>query len=677
VSTKLTTIVAIDVDDYSALAAADAAGAVAAVERLVERCRQAAEAHSGRVFDTSGDSVLMEFANASSAVHAASELVANPDPPIRAAVHLGEVSQMPSGDLLGHGVTVAGKLQTQARRGRVVVSEPAWRALRGPLARRCQPKGSIKYDKTDQNVRFYELMDEGAGGFGQRQTRLLIAGGAAVVALALLALILWPLLRTDPAARAAILPLTASNEAMLQGLANGIAEDITLAAEAQQLNPIARPSTPAGGRDEQLRHARQAGAPLALEGAVERVGSTLRIVMNLTRTADGATLWSQTFEGEVADAPLLRHRAAITSADVLGCGVKAAREPRAVPDDATLALLLGACSQIRDPERLFDARETWGQVAARAPNLSLANAMLALAHARVREAASNSMREQLRTEARAAAERALRRDRGAGEAYLALDMTERRRGWDVREGILQRGLEHAEHNADLNARYSAFLMEVGRSDEALARARNASTLDPLSLEKRYAVAGALLHTGDTDAARDLVDEEMRSERRDRRLWPLRFRLAFWRSAAGDASALLEAPDSQVRSTRARQCWRDAIAALRSTPGGPARTAAVRRVLVCSRDGDLPAGQSLMLLSQLGALDDAFALARTHFVDEQRGGEEVLFSAATRPMRTDPRFMPLTRDLGLLGYWRLSHHWPDFCREPSLPYRCQAEAQRLL
>jgi hypothetical protein len=85
----------------------------------------------------------------------------------------------------------------------------------------------------------------------------------------------------------------------------------------------------------------------------------------------------------------------------------------------------------------------------------------------------------------------------------------------------------------------------------------------------------------------------------------------------------------------------------------------------------------MLLSQLGALDDAFALARTHFVDEQRGGEEVLFSAATRPMRTDPRFMPLTKDLGLLGYWRLSNHWPDFCREPSLPYRCEAEAQRLL
>lgn len=84
----------------------------------------------------------------------------------------------------------------------------------------------------------------------------------------------------------------------------------------------------------------------------------------------------------------------------------------------------------------------------------------------------------------------------------------------------------------------------------------------------------------------------------------------------------------------------------------------------------------MEFSQLGMLDEAFALARERFGDERRGGEDVLFGDATRPMRADARFMPLMRDLGLLGYWRLSGHWPDFCRDPGLPYRCQTEAQRL-
>ena len=99
-STKLGTIVAVDVDGFSELAAADANAAVAAVAQLVERCRYEASAHGGRIFDTSGDSVLMEFTNVASAVHAAAELAAEPDPPIRIGVHLGEVSVGAVQDLL-------------------------------------------------------------------------------------------------------------------------------------------------------------------------------------------------------------------------------------------------------------------------------------------------------------------------------------------------------------------------------------------------------------------------------------------------------------------------------------------------------------------------------------------------------------------------------------------------
>ncbi|OQW57598.1 MAG: hypothetical protein A4S17_12720 [Proteobacteria bacterium HN_bin10] len=675
-SARLATIVAIDVDGFSKLAAANEAAATAAVARLMERVAQAAAAHGGRVFNTSGDAVMLEFPNIATAVHTAAELAANPDPPIRVGVHLGEVSQLPSGDLLGDGVTVAARLQLQAKPGGVMVSDAVRQALRGPLARRLKAKGSVKLEKTGEAIRSYELTADDADPQEHRK-RLLIAGAAALSALALVALIAWPLLATDQPHRAAVLPLTAPNEDALQGLANAIAEDITLQADAQRLNPIARASASSEPREHQLEHARRAGAPYALDGSVERSAALVRVAMNLTRTADRTALWSQTFEGALDDLPALRHRAAIASADVLACGLRAADARGDAPDDATLALLFTACGQARDVDRLFDTRELLAQAAARAPNLAFAQAMLAAAHARAREAASEPMREQLRAEARETAERALRRDRTLGDAYVALDMIERRRSWDAREGVLQRGLSHDERNVDLNARYAAFLLDVGRSDDGLARARNASTLDPLSLDRRYAVAGALLDRGDVDAARDLVDTQMRAWPDAPNLWPLRFRLAFWSSAAGDASALLEAPDSQVRSTRARQCWRDALLAARSAPQSPARALGLGRVLNCSRSGDLPAGHGLMLLSQLGALDDAFALARDHFVDGQGGGEEALFAAATRSMRTDRRFMPLMKDIGLLGYWRLSGHWPDFCREPSLPYRCEAEAQRLL
>ena len=73
---KLTTIVAVDVDGFSAMAEADETGAIAAVARLGERCANIASEHGGRIFNTSGDAVMMEYSSAFGAVHAALDLAA-------------------------------------------------------------------------------------------------------------------------------------------------------------------------------------------------------------------------------------------------------------------------------------------------------------------------------------------------------------------------------------------------------------------------------------------------------------------------------------------------------------------------------------------------------------------------------------------------------------------------
>jgi len=54
----------------------------------------------------------------------------------------------------------------------------------------------------------------------------------------------------------------------------------------------------------------------------------------------------------------------------------------------------------------------------------------------------------------------------------------------------------------------------------------------------------------------------------------------------------------------------------------------------------------------------------------------LFYSLTEPMRRDRRFMQLAARIGLVGYWRSSGKWPDFCSDPGLPYNCQAEARAL-
>ncbi|MCX7357549.1 MAG: hypothetical protein NT015_05325 [Alphaproteobacteria bacterium] len=670
---KITTIVAVDVDGFSAMAEADETGAIAAVARLGERCAKIASEHGGRIFNTSGDAVMMEYSSAFGAVHAALDLAATSDPPIRIGVHTGEVSPMPTGDLLGHGVSVAARLQKHARPGVVIVSDDTRKALRGPLVDKLTAKGSIKLEKMDESIAIYELASEASAGVKRPWTRkkIMIVGGGAAAVVVLLGILAWPLLNHEPRPRAAVLSLAATDRD-LQGIAEGVAEDANTALRAAGIDTVARESSSDAPREQLLDRARGSGATFALEGSVQRADRTVSITVSVARTADRTSLWSETVEGPIEAAPALRQRAASHGVNALSCALRAGAT---APADA-YALLLGACARRDDHDARGQNRDALSQVVARAPDLALARAMFAAESAALLDTASEPQRQQLRTDIHDNADRALRQDRSLGEAYIALERLEPRRRWDARERTLEQGIREDERNAALSAEYSAMLFEVGRFDDALAYARNASTLDPLSLNKRTTVGSIVLQTGDVEAARDTIGQLEDAAQDDTALWLLRLRVAFWSGSYDDALALINAPASQIRSTRARECWRYAVEAMRSQEGTIARAAAVRQIVNCSSSGDLPTAQTLMQYSRLGMLDEAFALARERFGDEQRGGEDVLFGEATRAMRADARFMPLMRDLGLLAYWRLSAHWPDFCRDPSLPYRCQAEAQRL-
>ncbi|MEQ1817113.1 MAG: hypothetical protein ABL871_00775 [Terricaulis sp.] len=671
---KITTIVAVDVDGFSAMAEADEAGAIAAVARLGERCAKIASEHGGRIFNTSGDAVMMEYSSAFGAIHAALDLAAVSDPPIRVAVHTGEVSPMPTGDLLGHGVSIAGRLQRHARPGVVIVSDETRKALRGPLVDKLTPKGSIKLEKMDESIAIYELTNDATAGVRRPWTRkqLMIAGGVAALAAVLVAVFAWPLFTREPQPRVAVLSLSAPN-GELQGIAEGVAEDANTALRASGIDTLAREGAQSDTpREQLLDRARASGAPFALEGAVERADRTVRITVSVARTADRASLWSEVIEGPVESSPALRQRAAAHGVSAISCALRAGGTASA----DTYALLLAACTRREDRDARAQNREALSQVVAQAPDMALARALLAAETAALLETASEPQRQQLRAEVHDNAERALRQDSSLGEAYMALARIEPRRRWDARERTLQRGVEQDERNSAVSSEYATLLFEVGRFDDALAYARNASTLDPLSLAKRATIGTIVLQSGDVESARDIAGELDEAWPGEPSLWLLHLKLAFWGGAYDDALTLINAPASQIRSTRARQCWRYAADAMRAAPNTIARAGAVRQVVDCSNSGDLPTAQALMEYSQLGMLDEAFALARERFGDEQRGGEDVLFGDATRPMRADARFMPLMRDLGLLGYWRLSGHWPDFCHDPGLPYRCQAEAQRL-
>ncbi|MCK5439461.1 MAG: adenylate/guanylate cyclase domain-containing protein [Gemmatimonadetes bacterium] len=130
-----------DIVDYSRLSAVDEAEAIRLVEIFQSVVKESVEKHDGRVVKFLGDGVLAEFPSTQSAVRAGIDLQKEytkrtaESPPgdghsLRVGIHVGDVAQMPDGDLYGDGVNIGARLQEAAGAGQVVISEDVWRQIR-------------------------------------------------------------------------------------------------------------------------------------------------------------------------------------------------------------------------------------------------------------------------------------------------------------------------------------------------------------------------------------------------------------------------------------------------------------------------------------------------------------------------------------------------------------------
>jgi hypothetical protein len=183
---------------YSSRAENDAASAAGAVADLHARVRAAAAAHEGRVFSTAGDGLMCEFAAASEAAAAASDILSDAPagaPPTRIGVHLGEVYEQDGGDLLGHGVNVAARLEQAAAPGTALISRAAADVVQGDLRARLASSGRLTLDKMDESIEVFVLDPSAKPGHARRprRQRAWLAAGmlTGVAVLTAFAAILW------------------------------------------------------------------------------------------------------------------------------------------------------------------------------------------------------------------------------------------------------------------------------------------------------------------------------------------------------------------------------------------------------------------------------------------------------------------------------------------------------
>ena len=330
---RLTTILAADIAGFSRLVGKDEEGVLASqrqsraslIDPLVAR-------YNGRVANTAGDSLLIEFPSAVEAVRCAiaiqegmadrnANVSADARIEYRIGINVGDV--VPEGeDLLGDGVNIAARLESLASPGGIVLSRTARDQVRDRLDVTLNDLGEIKVKNITRAVRAFQVLRDGerpirASRSGKRKWHLAAIAGVALFVL--IGTVGWQtgmLSRLLPGGNQSVLVLPDRPSIAVLPFANiggdksqayftdGFTKAITTnISKFEDLFVVSSFSAfKYRGSDKSLAQiARDLGVRYLLTGDVQPGKDVLRINAQLTDASNGTSLWAERYKAARAD----------------------------------------------------------------------------------------------------------------------------------------------------------------------------------------------------------------------------------------------------------------------------------------------------------------------------------------------------------------------------------------
>jgi adenylate cyclase len=659
---KLAAIVSVDIAGYSSLVERDATQALSHVTRLRERAHAEAERFEGRVFNTAGDGVMLEFASATAALQAAIALCeAEQDATLRFGIHLGDVVAADNGDLLGHGVNIAARLQAEAAPGGILVSQMVRDSAARDLAERLTARGRIKLAKMRETLSVFAL-------------DLHCGNKPRVIASPLLAVLAFDTPARDHATRA---------------LSDGVSEEILYAVSRMPgLRVLGATSSFAFRGRNKAKAAHALAATHVLDGSVRRVDDRVRVAAHLTEAETGVVLWSERYDHHLGDAFALQEEIAGEVAKALAVALSEARRARAPKLTAALSdayfearghLKSGATARVAKAAAVLDA------IVREAPDFGRAWSSLASAKLEVLRLA-RSDRARLVEDAREAAHRALGIDPDQGEAYVVLAALE---GdffgrWREREVLMEKALAVEPNNPLLLFRHGQFLVSTGRVKAGYAQQARAHALDPLDPMLTAFHGYNVWSRQSKEDGRRLLNEAAARHPENVFVWFMRLNTAAF---DGDfaAAAALRAEGARLIPGLCDTAPFKAGVRMQDVMTAPSPEAFMKlgEDFAAMAEAEPAAALDLAVaLSVLGFTQPALAIFGDALdnVDGWRPGAletsrphlgyetALLFIDQTMALRADPDFAKLAIRLGLARYWRESGVWPDCADETPYDFR---------
>lgn len=474
--------------------------------------------HGGREVETAGDSFLLEFSSALSAVHAIIEiqrqLAAENSQPgaaqvvLRASVHLGDVEHR-GREVYGDGVNISARLLPLSPPGGMALSAPVLAMVRQRIELPARSIGTPELKNISSPVEIFVVEADRLGSIAtpaalSEPTRAPAPARmrrAAWVAAAVLVASsgAWLLLKNAHLGTGAldksvaVLPFSnlsgqKDNEYFADGMQDAI---ITQLAHVKDLKVISRTSVMEyKDKARNLKEiGRQLGVANIVEGGVQKIGGRVRVSAQLINVDNDHHLWAESYDRDIADVFAIQSEVA----QEVVAAVSATLTP------AEKAQLEQAPTANTDAyDAYLRARELfWGQATAESlepiqryldraveldPGFALAHALLSL----------NDITQYWY----GVDPSAHRRDRALREAETALRLRP-----DLAEGHVAKGVywyqgfldfERAQSEFDLALRFQPNFAEAhafkgfahrrqGRIDETLAELGRAGELDPRNM----------------------------------------------------------------------------------------------------------------------------------------------------------------------------------------------------
>ncbi len=278
---KLAAIFISDAVSSTAAMERDEEAAVIDISSRLQAIKTAVESNDGRVFNKAGDSILAEFASPRNAMLAALEsrarLAAQGDAnAMRYGLHLADVL-VDGEDLLGDGVNLTARIQSDAAPGDILVSDAFFSQVRRASPCKFDPPVQRQFKGISEPISVYRVKEKMDAHLFQSDAS-----------------------RTDvTTARrpnsVAIVPFRTSSSADEDQtfLADGLAEDLILElSRVQGLFVVSRTAANELRDRDPVEIGRKAGVGFVLTGSVRKVGDRIRLSVSLYNGDSGTVIWS-------------------------------------------------------------------------------------------------------------------------------------------------------------------------------------------------------------------------------------------------------------------------------------------------------------------------------------------------------------------------------------------------